>query len=196
MDTLTREEKLEQVDALQVETILLETLINTYSEQIKHSESTIRSILETIPRESNPVADRMLSLIDDRDGWTYDDPVIKVTTGSNRRINPEYNLVYGNLIYIKLYCGLLSEGHTTCLLNYYKIIPMKEENIRNAHQVFKDLDWNTVGQHPIYKDVSEGITKELDISELTDEQITAELDKIELSLTGRFYVNQLSTVSR
>ena len=48
----TKEEKLKQVDDLQAETIRLNALINTYYEQIKHSESSIKSILETISKVS------------------------------------------------------------------------------------------------------------------------------------------------
>ena len=183
MDLLSKEEKLNQVDDLQAETIQLNTLINTYYEQIKHSESSIKSILETIPTESNPLADRMLSLIDNRDGWTYDAPVINLTEGGNRRLHHEYNLLYrGESEPFTLHCGLISDVHTTCFLTYHKIIALKEKRITNAQQVFKDLDWKTIEQCPLYRDVTECITKELDISGLTDEQIITELGKIELTL--------------
>ena len=48
----TKEEKLKQVDDLQAETNRLSALMNTYYEQIKHSESSIKSILETISKVS------------------------------------------------------------------------------------------------------------------------------------------------
>ena len=177
----TKEEKLKQVDALQAETIRLNALINTYYEQIKHSESSIKSILESIPTESNPLADRMLSLIDNRDGWTYDAPVINLTEGGNRRLHHEYNLLYrGESEPFTLHCGLISDVHTTCFLTYHKIIALKEKKITNAQQVFKDLDWKTIEKCPLYRDVTECITKELDLNGLTDEQIITELDKVEL----------------
>jgi hypothetical protein len=184
MDLLyTKEEKLKQVDDLQAETIQLNALINTYYEQIKHSESSIKSILETIPVEPNPVADRMLSLLDNRDGWTYDAPVINLTQGGNRRLHHEYYLLYrGKKESFRLHCGLISDVHTTCFLTYHKIIALKKDRETNAQQVFKDLDWKIIGRCVLLKNVSEGITKELDISGLTDEQIITELDKIELTL--------------
>ena len=187
MDLLyTKEEKLKQVDDLQAETIRLNALINTYYGEIKRSESSIKSILETIPTESNPLADRMLSLIDNRDGWTYDAPVINLTQGGNRRLHHEYNLLYrGKKEAFTLHCGLISDVHTTCFLTYYKIIALKKDKITNAQQVFKDLDWKTIEKWVILQNVSEGITKELDISGLTDEQIITELDKIELTLGRR-----------
>ena len=186
MDLLSKEEKLKHVDALQAEIIQLNSLMNTYSEQIKHSESSIKSILETIPTESNPLADRMLSLIDNRDGWTYDAPVINLTHGGNRRLHHEYNLLYrGKKESFRLHCGLISDVHTTCFLTYHKIIALKKDRETNAQQVFKDLDWKIIGKCVLLKNVSEGITKELDISGLTDEQIITELDKIELAWGSR-----------
>ena len=182
----TKEEKLKQVDALQAETIRLNALINTYYEQIKHSDSSIRSILETIPTESNPLADRMLSLLDNRDGWTYDAPVINLTHGVNRRLHHEYNLLYrGKKEAFTLHCGLISDVHTTCFLTYHKIIALKKDKITDAQQVFKDLDWKVIGKRDLLQNVTECITKELDISGLTDEQIITELDKIELTLGSR-----------
>ena len=183
MDLLyTKEEKLKQVDALQAETIRLNALINTCSERIKHSESSIKSILETIPTEPNPVADRMLSLIDNRDGWTYDDPVINLTQGDNRRLHHEYNLLYrGKKEGFTLHCGLISDVYTTCFLTYHKIIALKKDRETNAQQVFKDLDWKVIGKCDLLQNVTECITKELDISGLTDEQIITELGKIELT---------------
>ena len=186
MDLLSKEEKLKQVDDLQAETIRLNALINTYYEQIKHSESSIKSILETIPVEPNPVADRMLSLLDNRDGWTYDAPVINLTQGGNRRLHHEYYLLYrGKKEAFRLHCGLISDVRNTCFLTYHKIIALKKDKITNAQQVFKDLDWKIIGKCVLLKNVSEGITKELDISGLTDEQIITELDKIELTLGRR-----------
>ena len=183
MDLLSKEEKLKQVDDLQAETIRLNALINTYYGQIKRSESSIKYILETIPVEPNPVADRMLSLLDNRDGWTYDAPVINLTQGGNRRLHHEYYLLYrGKKEAFTLHCGLISDVHTTCFLTYYKIIALKKDKITNAQQVFKDLDWKTIEKCVLLQNVTECITKELDINGLTDEQIITELDKIELTL--------------
>ena len=186
MDLLSKEEKLKQVDDLQAETIRLNALINTYYGEIKRSESSIKSILETIPTESNPLADRMLSLLDNRDGWTYDAPVINLTQGSNRRLHHEYYLLYrGNKESFRLHCDLISDVRTTCFLTYHKIIALKKDRETNAQQVFKDLDWKVIGKRDLLQNVTECITKELDISGLTDEQIITELDKIELTLGRR-----------
>ena len=166
--------------------IQLISLMNTYGKKMLAKRTSIKSILGTIPTEPNVVADRILSLLDNRDGWTYDAPVINLTQGGNRRLHHEYYLLYrGKKESFRLHCGLISDVHTTCFLTYYKIIALKKDRETNAQQVFKDLDWKVIGKCVILQNVSEGITKELDISDLNDEQIITELNKIELTLGRR-----------
>jgi len=186
----TKDEKLKQVDALHDQIIkdqeksnmIYKTTIEPLSKRINSSESTIKSILETFPIESNPFTNRMLSLIDKRDGWTYDVPVIR-WDGYRKRYH-EYKFLYHDKpIYIGLQSDLVSysEDKQTmeCSLTYRKIIALKKEHIRAWQQVFMNLDWETIEKWTILKDVSESQTKRLDTRGLTDEQITAEFDKIE-----------------
>ena len=201
--TLTNDEKFKQVDALRDEISKSNKLINTLTEKNKTTESIITSILDAFPRESNPSTDKMLSLIDKRDGWTYKGPVTHYDTqrsafccGNICRPYIVYDFMYcrnESRPWLRLCCDLISDSADKqtmkCSIECWRVVFQSTNNklkIRRPKsslikdQIFLDLKWNIINDARVNEDV--GVTlmeKELDIRGLTDETINTELDKIE-----------------
>ena len=200
--TLTNDERFKQVDALRDEISESNKLISTLTEENKITESIITSIVDAFPRESNPSTDKMLSLIDKRDGWTYKGPVTHYDTqrsafccGNICKPYIVYDFMYcrdESRPWLRLYCDLISDSDDKqtmkCSIKCWKMVFQSINNeLRRVRlkrrlikdQKFLDLKWNIIYSDPPDEEMATMIEKELDIRGLTDETINTELDKIE-----------------
>ena len=149
----TNDEKLKQVDALLDKINKSNKLINTLTEKNNSMESTITSILDTIPRESNPSTDKMLALIDKREGWIYKDPVTHYSE-KHGRLYITYDLLFQRDTrrpWLRLYCDFISDSadkqHMKCFLNCWKIVlrPTNElKTIRDRQKIRSQYDQNFI----------------------------------------------------